>query len=107
MWKAVWGNLIVLPDEIEETDPVLKRAREAGLEIARGSSEADERARMGQIEGTIISLGGNCFEDWLGDTPKEGDKVVYNKFSGFIKEIDGVEYRIIRDTDIYAVRRES
>lgn len=104
-WKAVWGNVIVLPDKIEDTDPTLRKAAEAipGFTIAR-SSEEQERHQAGQIEGTIIDIGGNCFETWKGAKPEIGQKVVYDKFAGFEKEIDGTNYRIINDTDIFMVQ---
>jgi len=104
-WIAVWGNLVVLPDKIEETDPTLRRAQAAGFVIPE--SEDKKRMQVGQIEGTLIDFGGNCFEDWKGEIPERGDKIVYDKYAGFEKEINGNTYRIIRDTDIFLIRRQS
>lgn len=103
-WMAVWGNLIVLPKEIEETDELLKSARAAGIEVP--DSEEHERRQQGQIEGTIVDFGGNCFQEWSGEIPKRGDEVVYDKFAGFSKTIGDSEYRIIHDTDIFLIRRK-
>lgn len=101
MLKPVWGRLIVLPNDIDETDEVLKRAKEAGLIYAKG--EEKERLQGAQIEGKLVAAGGNCFQDWCGYIPKVGDTVIYDKYAGFIKEYEGKEYRIISDTDILAI----
>lgn len=98
-WKAIWGNLVVLPDSIEETDEVLKNAKSFGFELPE--TQEKERLQHSQIEGTLIDFGGNAFEDWKGNIPERGKKVVFDKYAGFIKKIDGKDYRIIRDTDLF------
>ena len=101
MIRPVWGRVIVKPTDITETDEVLKAGKQAGF-ILPETKEA-ERLQHGQIEGTLIAVGGNCFDDWLEPIPKVGETVIYDKYSGFIKEVDGEEYRIISDTDILAI----
>lgn len=101
MMTPVWGRLIVLPNDITETDEVLKRAKASGLEIPETMGQ--ERRQHAQIEGDLVAIGGNCFEDWKGIVPKVGDRVIYDKFAGFVKEFEGKEYRIISDTDILAI----
>jgi co-chaperonin GroES (HSP10) len=99
--QPVWGRLVVKPEKIEETDPVYKAASEAGLVMPQ--TRETERIQHAQTEGILVSIGGNCFEDWVEPIPKVGDRVVYDKYSGFIKPIDGIEHRIISDTDILAI----
>lgn len=101
MIKPVWGRLIVKPEDITETDEVLKRGKQFGFEIPENREK--ERLQHGQIEGLLVAVGGNCFEDWKGIIPQVGDTVIYDKYSGFIKDYEGVEYRIISDTDILAI----
>lgn len=101
MIKPVWGRLSVAPIDITETDDKLKRLKELGMEIA-GDSE-NERLQAGQIEGKLLAVGGNCFQDWMEPIPKVGDKVVFDKFAGFIKSDGDKEIRIIADTDIMAI----
>ncbi len=101
MIKPVWGRLVVKPIAIEETDELLKRSKQSGIIIPESLEK--QRMQHAQIEGELISNGGNCFEDWKEPIPKVGDKVIYDKYAGFIKEIDGQEYRIISDTDILAI----
>ena len=101
--QAVWGRLIVLPDDIEETDEAVKSAKSAipGFEIVDGQEK--ERLQSGQIEGTLLSVGGNCFEDWKDPKPEIGSRVVYDKYAGFEKKANGKKVRIISDTDILAI----
>ena len=101
MIKPVWGRVIVKPNDITETDEVLKRGKEFG--IVMPNSKETERLQHSQIEGELIAAGGSCFDDWGDPVPKVGDHVIYDKFAGFIKQIDNEEYRIISDTDILAI----
>ena len=101
MIKPVWGRLVVKPIDIEETDEVIRAAKSAGIQII--DNQEKERLQHGQVEGELIAIGGNCFDDWNEPIPKVGDKVIYDKFSGFIKKLDNIEYRIISDTDILAI----
>ena len=101
MITPVWGRLVVKPNDITETDESLKRAKAFGFELPENKEK--ERLQHGQIEGELMAVGGNCFEDWKGKIPEVGNTVIYDKFAGFIKAIDGIEYRIISDTDILAI----
>jgi len=101
MMKPVWGRLVVKPNDITETDETLKRGKEAGFILPE--TKEKERLQHSQIEGELIAIGGNCFEDWQAPIPQIGDRVIYDKYAGFIKALDGVEYRIISDTDILAI----
>ena len=101
MIKPVWGRLTVDPIDITETDDKLKRLKELGMEIA-GDSE-NERLQAGQIEGKLLAVGGNCFDEWKEPIPQVGDKVVFDKFAGFIKKDGDNVLRIIADTDIMAI----
>ena len=99
--SPVWGRLIVLPDNIENTNPELIRARKLGLDVSHVTN--NEREQMSQVEGLLVAAGGNCFENWKGLKPGVGSKVLFDKYAGCTKAIDGIKYRIISDTDILAV----
>lgn len=101
MIKPVWGRLIVKPNDITETDEVLKRGKEFGLVLPENKEK--ERLQHAQIEGVVVAIGGNCFEDWKPPLPEVGNHVIYDKYAGFIKELDNEEYRIISDTDVLAI----
>jgi co-chaperonin GroES (HSP10) len=99
--QPVEYKVIIRPEEIDETDPVLKRAKAAGIEIAH---DVKDRERMAQIKGTLVAAGGNAFEDWRGAVPKPGDVIYYAKYAGLhIKGADGAEYRLANDKDISAI----
>ena len=101
--KPVWGRVVVRPLKIEETDEVYRKAEAAGIVI---ESEQKDREEFAQIEGELVAVGGNAFEDWVPPIPKVGDKVVYDKYRGMTKKINGQEYRLISDTDIQAILEE-
>jgi len=101
MMRPVWGRCVVKPTDITETDETLRRSKNAGLILPENKEK--ERLQHGQIEGELIAVGGNCFDDWKGTIPENGDTVIYDKYAGFIKEVNGTEYRIISDTDILAI----
>ena len=101
MIKPVWGRCVVRPIKIEETDPALKSAMSVGIVLPENKEK--ERMQHAQVEGELVAAGGNCFDDWHEPIPKPGDKVIYDKFAGFVKKIDDQEYRIISDTDILAI----
>lgn len=62
-----------------------------------------ERELLRETEGEIVSIGGNCFEDWRGVVPEIGDRIIYAVNAGMVKKLDGREYRIISDKDIVMV----
>jgi len=96
--KPLWGRVVVKPFDVTETDETFKNTR---IIIAEEAKKKEQRAQM---EGEFICAGGNAFEDWKDDAlPKPGDRVMFDKYVGFHKKVDGVEYRIMNDTDIIAI----
>ena len=82
---------------IDETEKVTK----GGIIL---TSDHKERADMAQVKGTLIAVGGNAFQDWAGDVPKPGDRVMIAKYAGLVAEgNDGRMYRLASDKDIAAV----
>jgi co-chaperonin GroES (HSP10) len=94
-------KVIVKPDLVEETDEAIKRFQKLGMELPAAEKERDKQR---QITGTLISVGGNAFEDHLGRVPKIGDKIYFAKYSGYVLVSDDkTEYRLMNDKDITAV----
>lgn len=52
-------------------------------------------------KGTIIAVGSGKKDEPM--TVKKGDKVLYGKYSGTEISIDGKDYLIMRESDIYAI----
>ena len=64
---------------------------------------SDKLAEHGVRDQQLVAIGGNAFEDWKGDLPQVGDRVVVAKYAGLNYVDDGATYRIINDKDIAAV----
>lgn len=98
--QPVWGRVLVRPDDIGDTDPMFSSAKRAGIVIPEDDLKKEQ---IKQIEGTIIAVGGNAFEQWKGQIPLEGDRVVYDLYAGSNIILSGQKHQIINDTDVIAV----
>jgi chaperonin GroES len=90
--KPLADRVIVKPMEAEET--------------TKGGIILPDTAKEKPIEGTIVAAGpGKTAED--GKTVKlevkVGDKVLYGKYSGTEVTVEGEEYLIMRESDIFAI----
>jgi chaperonin GroES len=86
-------------------DRVIVKAKEAE-ETTRGGIILPDTAKEKPIEGTIIAVGeGKTTDDGklVKLIVKVGDVVLYGKYSGTEVKIDGEEYLIMRECDIYGI----
>ena len=75
-------------------------------EITKGGIIVPDTAKEKPIEGTIVAVGpGKVTEDGkqVRLEVKEGDKVLYGKYSGTEVTVEGEEYLIMRESDIFAI----
>ena len=100
MITPVEFKCVVRLQGIEDTDPLLARAKAAGIALPK--KEVD-REQMAQVKGELVAIGGNAFEDWTGQRPEAGNTVLVAKYAGLTYEEGDVEYRIINDKDIAAI----
>lgn len=99
--QPVEYKILILPEQAEETDETLKRAKAAGLVLV---DKTTEREKMAQVKGRLIAIGGNAFEDWSGQVPRVGDVVYFAKYAGYVvKGDDGQEFRLANDKDVSAI----
>lgn len=99
--KPVEYKCLIKPYAIEETDAAIKSAREAGIIIDPTSSE---REQMAQCVALLVAAGGNAFEDWKRDIPKNGDRITIAKYAGVsVLGVDGRGYRLVSDKDIAGI----
>jgi chaperonin GroES len=87
------------------SDRVIVRAMETE-EKTKGGIIVPDTAKEKPIEGTIMAVGpGKVTEDGkqVKLEVKEGDKVLYGKYSGTEITVEGEEYLIMRETDIFAI----
>lgn len=75
-------------------------------EKTKGGIILPDTAKEKPIEGTVIAVGsGKVAENGTVTalTVKAGDKVLYGKYSGTEVTVDGQEYLIMRESDIFGI----
>ncbi len=60
-----------------------------------------DTAKEKPMKGTVVAVGPGKKDEPM--TLKVGDVVLYGKYSGTEVKIDGVDYLIMRESDIYAI----
>lgn len=78
----------------------------AAEEKTKGGIILPDTAQEKPIEGTIIAVGPGRITDEgkeIKMNVKEGDKVLYGKYGGTEINIEGEEYLIMREADIYGI----
>ena len=86
-------------------DRVLVQPAEAEEKTAAGIILPDT-AKEKPVEGTIVAMGpGKVADDGkvVKMEVKVGDKVLYGKYSGTEVTINGIEYLIMRESDIFGI----
>jgi chaperonin GroES len=79
-------------------------------EVNRGGIIIPDTAKEKPMQGEIMEVGSGRVTDDGKTMPlevKKGDRVLYGKYSGTEVSIDGEEYLIMRESDIFAVIRQS
>ena len=94
--KPTWIRALVLPDKVDE------KAGEAGMIIK--PIMVKEKEEMVQIDGTLIAIVGNAFDEMKPPVPQVGDRISFAKYAGFhFDGADKQEYRLINGRDIFAI----
>lgn len=81
-------------------DRVLVEPASAETTTASGLIIPDTAKEKPQ-KGTVVAVGKGVKDEPM--TVKEGDTVLYGKYSGTEIKIDGKDYLIMRESDIYAI----
>lgn len=81
-------------------DRVLVESAAAEEKTASGIIIPDTAKEKPQ-KGTVIAVGNGKKDEPL--TVKEGDEVLYGKYAGTEITVDGKEYLIMRESDIFAI----
>ena len=82
------------------SDRVLVKAAEAESKTAGGIIIPDAAKEKPQ-KGTVVAAGPGKKDEPT--TVKVGDSVLYGKYSGTEIQVDGVDYLIMRESDIFAI----
>ena len=85
--KPLADRVLVQPEAAEETTS-------SGIIIPDTAKEKPQR-------GKVVAVGTGKKDEPL--TVKAGDTVLYGKYSGTEITVDGVEYLIMRESDIFAI----
>jgi chaperonin GroES len=75
-------------------------------EKTKGGIILPETAKEKPMQGEVVAVGGGKVTDDGKTMPmhvKVGDKVLYGKYSGTEVKLDGEEYLIIKESEIFAV----
>ena len=86
-------------------DRVVVRPMEE-VEVKKGGIIIPDTAKEKPMQGEIIEVGPGRTTDDGKKMPlevKKGDRVLYGKYSGTEVSIDGEEYLIMRESDIFGV----
>ena len=90
--KPLADRVIIKPSEAEEK--------------TKGGIILPDTAKEKPIEGTLVAVGpGKLADDGkaIKLEVKVGDKVLYGKYSGTEVTVEGEEYLIMRESDIFAI----
>lgn len=98
--KPVLHRVLVKPDQIEETDDLLKRSKAAGLIL-----ELDKREKEAAVVGEVVAYGNTAYNEFNTTPIQEGiyvgAKVLYAKYSG--AKIPNSDLIVLNDEDIIGV----
>ncbi|HEX2788113.1 MAG TPA: co-chaperone GroES [Ignavibacteria bacterium] len=86
-------------------DRVLVKPMEAEEKTAGGLIIPDT-AKEKPMKGEVVAVGSGKVTDdgkTVAMAVKKGDKILYGKYSGTEITVDGQEYLIMRESDIYAI----
>ena len=74
-------------------------------EVKKGGIIIPDTAKEKPMEGEIVEVGPGRMEEGKRVAPevKKGDRILYGKYSGTEVTVDGIEYLIMRESDIFAV----
>ena len=89
-------------------DRIIVKAAEAETQTASGIILADT-AKEKPTRGEVLAVGDGKYNDKGERTPmdvKVGDVVIYSKYGATEVKLEGEEYLILRDSDIYAIVAE-
>ena len=87
-------------------DRVLVKRSDEPAKTESGRLVRPESAKEKPVEGTVIAVGAGRIKDDGNVLPlqvKEGDRIVFGKYSGTEIKVDGEERLILREDDILGV----
>ena len=83
---------------------LVKRIEEK--EVVKGGIIIPDTAKEKPQEGTVIAVGAGKLDESgkrVTMDVKAGDKVLFGKYAGTEVKVDGTEYLVVREDDIFAI----
>lgn len=87
MVKILHDNVLVLPCEVDE--------------VTKGGIIIPDTAKERPTKGKVVSVGPGKKDEIM--VLKEGDEVLYGKYGGSEVTIDGFDYILLKQNDIYCI----
>ena len=87
-------NLIPLADRVVVEPAAAEQKTAGGIIIPDTAKEKPQK-------GTVVAVGNGKKDEPM--TVKVGDAVLYGKYSGTEVNVDGKDYLIMKESDIYAI----
>lgn len=87
-------NVTPIADRVLVEPDAAETKTASGIIIPDTAKEKPQR-------GTIVAVGSGKKEEPM--TVKKGDKILYGKYSGTEVQIDGKDFLIMKESDIYAI----
>lgn len=88
------GTIRLLEDRVLVEPSPAEEKTQSGIIIPDTAKEKPQR-------GTVIAVGPGKEDQPI--TVKAGDKVIYGKYGGTEITIEGIDYLIMRESDVYAI----
>lgn len=107
MIKPILHRILVKPDPVEETDEILKKAKQMGFALPEKEMKREQAAAE---SGIVVAIGETCFKDFGSDSNllKEGDRIYFAKYAGkTVKDTDGTEYICLNDEDCICILKDA
>lgn len=104
--QVLLHHVLVKAESIEDIDPIYKRAKESGIQLATAHDDF-KRQEAGLDRGTVEQIGPTAFKDYGVECPiKVGDFVAFAKYAGKLivdPRDPTMRYIIMNDEDIHAI----
>lgn len=92
-WQPSGNKILVLMDKVDKYSA-------GGIALPEVTTE---RGEMAQMEGTVVAMGPQAYNDQQTQWVAVGDRVKITKFGGWLHSEGGDKYRVIQDLDVIMV----
>lgn len=95
----VLHRLLVKPDNVEDADESIRRAKAMGIVV-----QLDKREQAAVESGEVIAIGDTAFKAFEATVmPKVGDMIYFAKYAGKKLKDGDTEYLCLNDEDVVCI----